>query len=153
MNITDADLSQDPLSDMLEGIQKRYKRRFPDVLDVMAVSCKSKRGVRELQQRIVEVAEKKRYVGQEVSPSWLILSRHIELMQNKQPPLMVSIYLLSQPCLQPLILFLSYAKTYQEFEQHALEYNVSKEHVPDALAFLHKIGDVAYFGEDPAEGN
>jgi len=24
--------------------------------------------------------------------------------------------------------------------------------VPDALAFLHKIGDVAYFGDDPSDG-
>ena len=43
-------------------------------------------------------------------------------------------------------------KTYSEFEQHALECNVSKEQVPDALAFLHKIGDVAYFGDDPSDG-
>jgi len=82
-------VAQNPLVEMLEGIKRRYRRRFPDVVDVMAVSCKSKKGVRELQQRIVEAAEKKRYVGQEVPPTWVILSRHIIHMQTKQPPLMV----------------------------------------------------------------
>ena len=87
--IIDSVVAQNPLVEMLEGIKRRYRRRFPDVVDVMAVSCKSKKGVRELQQRIVEAAEKKRYVGQEVPPTWVILSRHIIHMQTKQPPLMV----------------------------------------------------------------
>jgi hypothetical protein len=34
------------VNELLSKIQSRYKRRFPNVLDVMAVSTKTKRGVK-----------------------------------------------------------------------------------------------------------
>lgn len=33
-----------------------------------------------------------------------------------------------------------------------MDFNISKDMVPAALKFLHTIGDVAYFGDDPTEG-
>src|SRR4051795_12439129 len=39
-----------------------------------------------------------------------------------------------------------------EFQQLAEVYNITKDEVPDALQFLHTIGEVAYFGDDPSEG-
>lgn len=41
-----ADNESTAVNELLSKIQSRYKRRFPNVLDVMAVSTKTKRGVK-----------------------------------------------------------------------------------------------------------
>ena len=44
------------------------------------------------------------------------------------------------------------AQTLSEFEEVARAYNVAKEEVVDVLHFLHTIGEVAYFDDDPSDG-
>lgn len=100
------------LDELLGKIQSRYKRRFPNVMGVMAVSTKTKRGVKvrtfdlinfhmklksfstqELQARIAEIAEKKKYVGQQVPTPYYILTRQVEILtKTKSPPIMVRSY-------------------------------------------------------------
>jgi hypothetical protein len=43
-------------------------------------------------------------------------------------------------------------QTLSEFEEVARAYNVAKEEVVDVLHFLHTIGEVAYFDDDPSDG-
>jgi hypothetical protein len=43
---TNTDNESTAVNELLSKIQSRYKRRFPNVLDVMAVSTKTKRGVK-----------------------------------------------------------------------------------------------------------
>lgn len=78
------------VAESLDKLKKRYKRRFPDIVEIMAVSCKTKKGIKELQQTIVEVVEKRKLVGQKVPVAWIALSRQVEMLTTRrQPPFMV----------------------------------------------------------------
>jgi len=62
----------------------------------MAVSCvKPFKGVKEIKQTILETARKRKYVGQQVPSSYVILSKQVQIYTEKvnlerTPPIMVS---------------------------------------------------------------
>lgn len=45
-----------------------------------------------------------------------------------------------------------FMQNYNEFQKQATEFNIALSEVKPALEFLHNIGDVAYFGDDPSDG-
>ncbi|KAL6073684.1 Pleckstrin y domain [Balamuthia mandrillaris] len=122
-----------PVADILEKISKRYKRRFPNVADIVAVSCKTKRGIKELKSKIATVAEKKKFVRLTIPSPFLIFSKFVTVL-----------------AMPGSFLYPPITKK-AKFRKQAKSFNVEDGEFEDLLIFLNDIGDIAYFGDDPSE--
>jgi leucine-rich repeat kinase 2 len=117
--------------EIFRHLKKKYQRAFPNIVDYVAVSTKTGKHVPELRARLAQVAAKKKLIGQQVPSSYMLIMRRIAAYKES--------------CLRSNALPLL---AWEQFCELADAVGVPPERAEHAATFLHRIGEVAYFGDE-----
>ncbi|KAL6058667.1 Myotubularin-like phosphatase domain [Balamuthia mandrillaris] len=130
-HLDDERCTKEYITSTFDGLKQRFAAFQSNILDYVAVSTTTYKGVKSLQSKIAAAAARCRFIGQRVPSSYVLLAKRMETIaasrsKANKPPI------LKKP----------------DFEHIAIDFNVQRNNVDEALRFLHEVGDIMYFGQD-----
>lgn len=127
----DGSVGREEASQMLSKLCRKYQPRFPNISHAMGVSNKTKRGIKELRQVLIELSQKCGTLQGRLPSTYLLLKKRLELLRislkkEKNPPIV----------------------PWKSFGDIAASLEISSENVLEAAQFLHKSGTIMYYDTD-----
>jgi len=114
---------------MLKSVREKYAHRFPNIREIVGVSCLNFYGINDIKERVIRIAMNDRMMREVVPASYLNLARLVERER------------ISKYSNSPM--------TYDEFERIVISESFPTEDVQMAIQFLIDVGVILH-NDDPA---
>jgi len=110
---------------VLDIDERGLRAKYPNVIDILSVSCKTGDGISDLKRRLAAAIEQMPHVRDRLPASYFAVKRHLERLDAD---------------------FVTYSEYERLCERHRIDDRVARESL---IEFLHDLGTVLCFRDDP----
>mmetsp|Transcript_33003 Transcript_33003/g.82965 ORF Transcript_33003/g.82965 Transcript_33003/m.82965 type:complete len:2143 (+) Transcript_33003:102-6530(+) len=127
-HLDDPICSKQYVLDAVQAVKNKYSSKFPNIYDVIPVSCSKMIGVDKVMQRLEAIVQQQPYMGEQMPLNYLELEKLVGTEAPKRRP--------------PIV-------TMEEFSSMGAMVNIKdSKQLLNATDLLHKLGSLVHFAKD-----